>query len=713
MSPVITTPIAATAVFGALIPRPLMIAMRYAALLLLLPTAPAMAADPTLPRLSRPVPTRQVHLDFHTSRQLENIGEEFSKEQWQDALRVGHVNGINIFAKGHHSWSYYPTKVGRQHPNLKFDLLGAQVEACHEIGVECPFYFTVGWSVNDAADHPEWCVRNKDGSFRGGPDPEAKPTDPIPFGTWRLLCPSGEYHDLIMRQVDELCQLYDVDGFWFDIYQARHDGCYCDNCRARMKRKGIDVDDDKAVLVHFVDVYKEHMRELRELIATHHPEASVFFNGTTSFWSNSNQNYGTYECNTHQDLEDLPTGWGGYDKFPLKANFFHDLGYQVCAMSGKFHTSWGEFGGFKHPNGLKYEAAAMVAFGAACNFGDQLHPSGVMDPQTYRNLGEAFSYVEQIEEYGVGGTPVADLGLWFTGHSQSDQAVAKLLMEKQRVFRVANPRNIDSFRTIVVPSHPSLDETDVAAIEAFLEGGGKLLVLGEGAMNDAGDGFVLDVGAEYVGEAHYDSDYTRVSDELASQGLMTSPVLNYVPAMRVKPDDDALVLAQIYEPFFSRTHAHYTSHRNTPQQPQPAEHPAVIQKGNVMFSPSPLDRIYADRAAPPHRDLFDVALGRLHENPVLSVDLPSSGRVNLLHQPEQKRYVAHVLYATPHYRGGLELIEDIVPLRDVALSVRLPVDATSATLIPDGQPLEIAKENGVCRVTVPEFSMHAAVVFGY
>ena len=32
-------------------------------------------------------------------------------------------------------------------------------------------------------------------------------------------------------------------------------------------------------------------------------------------------------------------------------------------MSGKFHTEWGEFGGFKHADALKYEAAAMIASG--------------------------------------------------------------------------------------------------------------------------------------------------------------------------------------------------------------------------------------------------------------------------------------------------------------------------------------------------------------
>lgn len=39
--------------------------------------------------------TRQIHLDFHTSEHLPDIGKEFSKEQFQNALKVAHVNAIN------------------------------------------------------------------------------------------------------------------------------------------------------------------------------------------------------------------------------------------------------------------------------------------------------------------------------------------------------------------------------------------------------------------------------------------------------------------------------------------------------------------------------------------------------------------------------------------------------------------------------------------
>ena len=60
-----------------------------------------------------------------------------------------------------------PTKLkhAKIHPNLNIDLLGQQIEACHEINVKAPIYLTVGWSAHDAEIHPEWCARNSDGSI--------------------------------------------------------------------------------------------------------------------------------------------------------------------------------------------------------------------------------------------------------------------------------------------------------------------------------------------------------------------------------------------------------------------------------------------------------------------------------------------------------------------------------------------------------------------
>ena len=52
---------------------------------------------------------RQVHLDFHTS-EFVPVGDKFNKEQFQSALKAGHIDSITVFSKCHHGWSYHPTE---------------------------------------------------------------------------------------------------------------------------------------------------------------------------------------------------------------------------------------------------------------------------------------------------------------------------------------------------------------------------------------------------------------------------------------------------------------------------------------------------------------------------------------------------------------------------------------------------------------------------
>ena len=67
-----------------------------------------------------------VHLDFHTSPLIENIGRDFNREEYIRIIREAHIDLMTVFAKCHHGYTYYPSKVGSTHPNLKFNLLKEQ-----------------------------------------------------------------------------------------------------------------------------------------------------------------------------------------------------------------------------------------------------------------------------------------------------------------------------------------------------------------------------------------------------------------------------------------------------------------------------------------------------------------------------------------------------------------------------------------------------------
>ena len=657
--------------------------------------------------------SRQVHLDFHTSEQLENIGEKFDKASWQKTLVDAHVSSINIFAKGHHGFSYYPTKVGTQHPNLGFDLLKSQLEASHEIGIKTPFYFAIGWSALDAVTHPEWVIKNKNGkSKKGDLIQSLNAEDPYPNFTWELLMPEGGYLEMILKQTEELCKNYELDGFWYDIIpnNAINYNAYS---RAGFKKAGIDVDNDLEVEMHHVEKLKFFMASCNAIIKKYHPDASIFYNWSTHMNNSNTFKYKLYEYNTSYDLEDLPTTWEGYNEFPLRAKYFSNMGKPVTGMSGKFHTAWGEFGGFKYPNALKYEAASMIAFGANVNFGDQLHPSGIIDSETYKNIGSAFSYVKSIEAFGPGGKQVAKTGLWMTFDNHTEQAASLLLLDTQTNYVVVNNlKDWSDLELIIIPSKPNLSAKNVETLNQFVADGGKLLILGEGALKRDRSGFALDVGGTYLGKASYDVDYTVVSEAL-SKNVVRSPFLNYMPAIKIKPDATVKLLASIREPYFSRTKAHYTSHQNTPYNLQPATHPAIYRDGNTMVVAHPLDKMYLKYGAQIHRELFKNTLDALLTTPMVRANLPSSGRVNLLHFPEKNRYVAHLLYAVPVQRGVAQVIDDLVPIYDTTVEINLKENIKKAYLMPGNIELNTTKSNGKMSVIIPKFTCHTALVLEY
>ncbi len=659
------------------------------------------------------LPTRQVHLDFHTSEHVPGVGSRFDKGAFQEALKRGNLTSITVFAKCHHSWCYFPSEVGRMHPTLDFDLLGAQIEAAHGIGVECPIYITVGWSANDAAWFPDSVCRDREGNRLSTKPMEGKPDDEaMPECCWWHLCPNGSYRDHVIALTREICEKYPVDGLFFDINNVV-ERCYCPHCLAGMEAEGVDIDDEEAVYAFNMRKWSSLKEACCDLAKAANPEATLYWNGKDKYLYHE----GTYRFNTHAELEDLANAWGGYNKLPLRARFFKKQGRPVIAQSGKFNTVWGEFGGFKHPNALKYEATHMVCNGVCAAIGDQLHPQGEMDPGTYERLGEAFGYVASIEDYCLPSTHHAATGVWVVQDTEPNQSgVVNMLLEGQIGFdAVTAGDTLDDFDVIVLTGSRCLSDDDAELLRDYVGRGGGLLVVGKSALHCSEDRFVLDVGADYMGPATFDKDYTRVRSCWGRE-MVPTPFLNYHAGLRTRPRADAEVLADIHDPYFTRTFGHFCSHRNTPFTVEPSGAPATVRKGRVVFFAHNLGQSYLEYGMVLHRELVLHHLRELRQRVRLDVRMPSCGRAYLLQQAASGRYVAHLLYAPPLPRAEamrLQLIEDLPPLHDVEVRLDVDEEIVAAGLVPGGEDVPFTVEDGVVKLVLPPFSMHQGVAFNY
>lgn len=653
------------------------------------------------------LPSRQVHLDFHTSELIKGIGSRFSKEDFKAALQTGRLNSITIFAKCHHSMCYYPTKVGTMHPGLDFDLLGAQIEAAHEIGVRAPIYITAGWSSVDAEQHPEWLSRNKDGvPFVNNYDLEAKPEDKKPIVSWKRMCINGPYGEHILALTKEICDLYPVDGLFYDIMFV-DTVCYCNSCVKGMKAAGLNPEDEADARKYFIQKRQEFCKACAEILKEKHPDGTLFFNGGAEI---SRPEY--HALHTHFEMEDLPTTWGGYDKMPPRAKYFARTGLDYLGMTGKFHTMWGEFGGFKNPEALRFEVAAMMTYGARCSVGDQAHPDGEMDLETYRTIGHAYRYLESLEEYCYDTSETTRLGLYLSRSAASDEGAVKALLEHQLDFDIVlDDDDFSRFDTIVFPDCVKPSKMLCDKLSAYLQGGGKALITGTSLLDESAGQFAVDFGVQYKGKSEFDNDYVVVGEEL-SNSMVTSPFLFYTSANKVQCQEGK-VLAEIKEPYFNRTYAHYCSHQNTPFERKSAFYPAAVKKENVVYLAHEIFSMYHRNGCQYHRDYAVNALNLLYTDPVLRVSLMSAGRARLARQDAQDRYCLHLLYGSPVQRGRTSVIEDLPPVYNTKVEFKSKEKIKKIHIPFTGQSLDFEQKGDRVCLTVPEFSCHCLVVAEY
>ncbi len=658
---------------------------------------------------------RQVHLDFHTSGLIPGIGSKFNKRQFQEALKVGHVNSITLFSKCHHGYSYHPTKVGQMHPHLKFDLLARQIDACREINVRCPIYISAGLDELAAFANPTWVVKKKDGTTY-------KPLEVEWFV--RILRFNSPYLDYLCAQTEEVVQRWpDNDGIFFDIIGTHRD--YSDDALKEMKQRGYNPENDDDVASYSEEVLFRYFKASTAAAQSVRKDNPVFHNsGHISVGARKALSH-----NTHLELESLPTGGWGYDHFPLSARYAITQKFDFLGMTGKFHNTWGEFGGFKRPEALRYECGAMIAYGAKCSIGDQLHPNGEMNIDTYRIMGEAYAEVERKEPWCDYVKPVVKIALvsceqnqhrWRGGHAQSvvaDEGVGRMLLELHQPFVVLDEHaDWKGFDLVVLPDTFVMTPAFTERTKAFLAAGGRIIAAGSALLNETQTGFAIDPGAKLLGRSTNDPDYL-VATKLTPAIEVKSAIVILGGAYEIKPTT-AKVLAERRASYFNRTWEHYCSHQHAPDAPETVSPAAVIGKQIAYFAHN-LFSAYRTYGQPLYRDFFAAALNRLLDGKLpVKTNLPTTARINVMEQKKEKRYVAHLLYAPTSTRGKfngnpVEIIEDLIPLRDSEVTLRLPRKVKGVQLVPDGGELPFTTKDGTVTFNVPEFTAHQMVELKY
>ncbi|MBZ4644585.1 MAG: hypothetical protein PWR27_2035 [Petroclostridium sp.] len=678
---------------------------------------------------------RQVHLDFHTSPDIEGIGSEFNAEEFASTLEKARVDSITCFARCHHGMLYYDSKLfpERVHPHLKNkNILKEQIEACHKRGIRVPIYITVQWDYYTAQEHPEWLSITEEGSINGGP--EDGPQKPYEPGFYHTLCVNTPYRDFLKAHTKEVLEMFDpADGLFFDIVFPVD--CSCKDCRKGMLEKGFRPHVKEDRLKYAQQMINEFKMDITQFVRQFNKECSIFYNrghvGTA--------HRPVVDAYSHFELESLPSGIWGYLHFPITIRYARNLGLDCLAQTGKFHTMWGDFHSFKNKAALEFECFNMLALNAKCMIGDQLDPNGKISKPVYDLIGSVYSQVEKKEPWCKNAKPVTEIGVFtpeeFFGAGigalpPSLQGITRMLQEGAYQFDVIDSESdFSRYKVLVLPDNIPVNEELANKLKKYLAVGGAVIASFESGLNEQKSEFGFkELGVRLKDELTCDiygnpvkgkvfprfdyADYIIPRGEIG-KGLPETEHVMYIKGLEVEALPGSEVLADVILSHFNRTYEHFCSHRQTPSSGK-VGYSGIVKNGNVIYFAHPIFTQYYQNAPRWCKQLFMNALDMFMKEPLLRHEGPSTMLATVNEQEKENRWVVHLLHYIPERRcQDIDIIEDVIPLYDVKVSIKTSKEVKDVTLVPEHEALKFDMKDGRLEFTVPKINGHQMIAINY
>jgi hypothetical protein len=318
------------------------------------------------------------------------------------------------------------------------------------------------------------------------------------------------------------------------------------------------------------------------------------------------------------------------------------------------------------------------------------------------------------EFYGaeIGGLPPALMG------------ITRMLEESAHQFDILDSASdLSRYKVIVLPDQIPVNADLAQKLQAYLDGGGALIASFASGMNPEASEFACQgLGARLKSEGPRDlsgelvrgkrlptNDYVEyVLPGQLGKGLTQTEYVLYIRGMDVQAESGSETLAHKVASYFDRTYRHFCSHRQTPSSGQ-VDGPAVIKNGRAIYFANPIFSEYNAVAPRWEKQLFLNALDLLLPDPLVRHDGPTTLQVTVNEQPDENRWIVHLLHYIPERRSQeIDIIEDVIPLYHVKISIKLP--AIKVVLcVPEEELLPYEQKDGRVEFVLPQLVGHQMI----
>ncbi|MBD3344673.1 MAG: hypothetical protein GF401_06390 [Chitinivibrionales bacterium] len=656
-----------------------------------------------------------LHYDLHGHHNEPDMGRRADLKTLLPQIKRLGVDFVQTDCKGHPGYTSWSSKTPGASicDKMKKDPLKGWRKATRALSLPLHCHYSGIWDAAAAGKHPSWRVVNpcttvpqdSMGQNIGGPPGQA-------------ICPRSPYLEkLMIPQLIELIDRYQVDGFWIDGDLWAVVPCYCKRCLKAFKEKtGLsrapkdNSSPNWPVWINFVrESFEEFVTRYCDAVHKHKPGAIVCSNWLQTL--------------RHPGPPKVPTDWisgdntwvFGLDDCRCESRFISTRGKHWDIMIWTFYkmhrmldktVSWTA----KPAQMIQQEAAVVCAFGGSVQLYDNGH--GVRDGRLISwhqyHIGPVVSFIKKRKKYSQNTTTIPQIAvlhsetharehpganlMWGVDVTSIRGATLSLLENHYGVDILdewALMQHIDKFPVVVVPEQDDLSSKMVHRLKEYADAGGKLIISGARAYNRFGSSFLGVKSTRKIASRNfYISTHDKSAPVYSSEWRMIKPQKQARPFGRIgkTPLVDEMLL------------------------PYPAASIRKYGKGAVAYIPSNLFKDFDHNHYIRIRKFIGILTAAVAGTLDYTVKAPSC--IDIVLRKKKNLRIIHCINRSSGIanRPNDGAVDEIPPVGPITIKVRSPKRPQNVKIVFEKQPLNWSHKGKTLSIEVPRIHIHAAVV---
>jgi len=648
------------------------------------------------------------HSDLHVDPDDHEIGAHCDEKALVPLFKLIGADFVQTDCKGHPGYTswFSHTPGASVAPGIVKEPLKEWRAASKKLGLPLHGHYSGIYDKAAGIKHPDWCIRDKSGS------PVNSPGWYGPEGAGDKMCPRSPYLDeLMIPQLIEVIDKFQIDGFWVDGDIWAIDLCYCDRCRQAFKEKtGIaepptdSSDPNWATWWNFTrESFEDYVTRYCDAVHQYKPGVLVASNWLQGFRS--------------PGKPIVPTDWisgdalgngedpiGGVDVPRIDARFISTRGKPWDLMLWCFYGNLRDASTMKPVEVLQQQAATIVALGG--NLQTCENPfiglrSGQLVPWRVKHLAKLAEFAKQRQELCQNTSTVPQIAVLHSEHHfRSTQKNTNLffgvdvaaargaalnLLESQYGIDILDEwallPSITDFPVIIAPEQDHMSDEMVMALKSYVKAGGKLLISGANAFDRFGGEFLGVTQGELAEGAIYNIQTGEESVQIKSALWR---LVNVTTAKGLGPIGKTPLL-------------------NDQLLPNPAVTLNQVGKGKVAYIPFNIFREFDRTRYPLIRAFVQGVLQALVG--ALDVEVKAPHCVDVILRRKDGKLIVHLINQSDCKTHTIPRIGPI------AVTIKLPKKPKRVERVfEDKELIWEYSDGGILKVVVPALYIHSAIV---